>query len=163
MSTKKQLISTIQKKVELKQFFLMLNDPQLLQSVCSSLPSSPKTVHVGKNMFTSNPLLSNFESFKKLNLKLISLEHTDFFPFLNQLEKSNDKKLSRGMSSSASNLIIMVGYKQHTFLKDQVTQLSPDLLISQFYSGFSDYKKFYFLLNKLVNTNTKTINYISNS
>lgn len=152
MSTKKQLISTIQKKVELKQFFLMLNDTQLLTNVCSNLPSRPKTVHVGKNMFTSNQLLSNFASFKKLNLKLISLEHTEFFPFLNQLEKVSDKKSLNSMSNSASNLIIMVGYKQHTFLKDQVSSLSPDLLVSQFFSGFSDYKKFYFLLNKLANS-----------
>ncbi len=149
MSTKKQLVSTIQKKVELKQFFLMLNDPLLLNNICSNLSSRPKSVHVGKNMFTSNQLLSKFESFKKLNLKLISLEHSDFFPFLNQLEKETDKKLSGNISSSASNLIIMVGYKQHTFLKDQVPFLSSDRLISQVFSGFSDYKKFYFLLNKL--------------
>lgn len=151
MSAKKHLVSTIQKKVELKQFFLMLNDPFLLNNICSNLSSRPKLVHVGKNMFTSNKLLSKFESFKKLNLKLISLEHTDFFPFLNQLEKVTDKKLSSNIASSASNLIIMVGYKQYTFLKDQVPFLSSDCLSSQFFSGFSGYKKFYFLLNKLAN------------
>ncbi len=152
MSTKKQLISTIQKKVELKQFFLMLNHPQVLNNVCSSLPSRPKTVHVGKNMFISNELLSNYEYFKKLNLKLISLEYTDFFSFYNQLEKETDKKISGSMSNSASNLIVLVGYKQHTFLKDQVPFLSSDKLSYQLFSGFSDYKKFYFLLKKLANS-----------
>ncbi len=154
MSTKKQLISTIQKKVELKQFFLMLNHPQILNNVCSSLPSRPKTVHVGKNMFISNQLLSKFEYFKKLNLKLISLEYTEFFPFYNQLEKETDKKSKslNSMSNSASNLIILVGYKQHTFLKDQVPFLSSDRILSQFFSGFSDFKKFYFLLKKLANS-----------
>ncbi len=140
MSTKKQLISAIQKKVELKQFFVMLNDPQLLQSVCTSLPSRPKTVHVGKNMFTANQLLSQYQSFKKLNLKLIALEHAEFFPFVSQVEKK------------ASHLIVMVGYKQHTFLKDQVSALSPDRLVSQFYTGLSEYKKFYFLLKKISNS-----------
>ncbi len=143
MFTKKQLVSTIQKKVELKQFVVMLNDPAVIQTVCSSLPTRPKTVHVGKNMFTANHLLSNFESFKKLNLRLIALEYNEFFPFLNQIEKK---------TTSASNLIVMVGYKNQTFLKDQVPFLSPDRLVSQFFSGFSDYKKFYFLLKKLSNS-----------
>ncbi len=141
MSTKKQLILTIQKKVELKQFFVMLNDPQLLQSVCSSVPSRPKTVHIGKNLFTANPLLANYQSFKKLNLRLIALDYADFFPFLNQVD-----------TKKASHLIVMVGYKQHTFLKDQVSSLSPDRLISNFYTGLSEYKKFYFLLKKLTNS-----------
>ncbi len=141
MSTKKQLILTIQKKVELKQFFVMLNDPQLLQSVCSSVASRPKTVHIGKNMFTANKLLSNYQSFKKLNLRLIALDYADFFPFVNQVD-----------TKKASHLIVMVGYKQHTFLKDQVSSLSPDRLISNFHSGLSEYKKFYFLLKKLSNS-----------
>ncbi len=140
MSTKKQLISTIQKKVELKQFLVMLNDEQLLQNVCSSLPTRPKTVHVGKTMFTANKHLTNLESFKHLNLRLIALEHSEFFPFLNQVQKK------------ASHLIIMVGYKQHTYLNDQVKSLSPDLLIPQFVGGLSEYKKFYFLLKKLANS-----------
>ncbi len=139
MSSKKQLISTIQKKVELKQFFIMLNDPQLVQSLSTSLVSRPKTVHVGKNMFLTNPALSNYQSYKKLNLRLIALEHQDFFPFLNQVEKK------------ASHLIVMVGYKQHTFLKDQIQHLSTDKLIHQFSTGLSEYKKFYFLLKKLAN------------
>ena len=140
MSTKKQLISAIQKKVQLKQFFVMLNDPQLLQSVCSSVASRPKTVHIGKNMFTANKLLANYQTFKKLNLRLIALEHADFFPFVSQVEKK------------ASHLIVLVGYKQHTFLKDQVNSLSTDHLISQFHTGLSEYKKFYFLLKKLSNS-----------
>ncbi len=140
MSLKKQLISTIQKKVELKQFFLMLNDPQILQSVSSSLPSRPKTMHVGKNMFLANQYLKNYQSYKKLNLRFIALEHQDFFPFLTQVEKK------------ASHLIIMVGYKQHTFLKDQIGHLSTDKLIHQFNTGLSEYKKFYFVLKKLANS-----------
>ena len=87
MSSKKQLISTIQKKVELKQFFFMLNDPQLVQSLSTSVVSRPKTVHVGKNMFLTNQALSNYQSYKKLNLRLIALEDQDFFPFLNWFRK----------------------------------------------------------------------------
>ncbi len=140
MSSKKQLISNIQKKIELKQFFLMLNDPQLLQGVTSTLPSKPKTVHVGKNMFLANPLLANYQPYKKLNLRLIALEHKDFFPFLTQVEKK------------ASHLIVMVGYKQQTFYKDQIQHLSTDSLIQQFNAGLSAYKKFYFVLKKLANS-----------